>query len=237
MTAPFGVDTTALLASILPIFSVVVAQRGEDVLVRRPGQPDAAARGLVYRLEESGGAVDDPTVPVPLWEALLPAAVPVEEWPFFVVHGARILVPIGPSEDLAGQGVAWRVRLLELEGHWRTHALSFPTPGPVERDPKTGNRRPAPGPPVSAVARLLPTDDPRTIARVGADTTTAVLIGRWGELGAPARWPDGVKPGASSPLAVDGRPGTLTLAFSWPEPHGPSALVYGERFLATWRDA
>lgn len=116
----------------------------------------------------------------------------------------------------------------------RHDLLAFGVPGPLVTDPHTGNRLPGPGTTLTVPVRLEATADPQAREAVGADSATVVLFGRWGQAGEPLPWPGGVHWGSSSPLTLQGQPGTLTVRLAWPDADPVQSLIHGEPFLAIW---
>lgn len=109
-----------------------------------------------------------------------------------------------------------------------------PGEGTIE-DPDTGNQVAAPGEDLAVSARLSASADPRVRDMVGADTAEVVLLGRWGTLDDPRARPAGVRWGSSSPLMLDGQPGTLTVKLAYPDSDLAQEQQFGARFVAVWR--
>lgn len=154
---------------------------------------------------------------------------------FNLLKGGQIYIPTSPAVDIADQGVALMLVAQPLVERTRVESLTFTIPGVgTVRDAK-GNLVPAPGVPLTVPARLSATDDPRVRDMVGADSASAVLIGRWGTLSHPLLRPNGVRWGSASPLTLDGQAGTLTVKLAYPDADLAQEAQFGGRFVATWK--
>lgn len=227
---------TAEIQAAGPDILWVIDEAGQDVTIRRPGRADTLARAVLYQEDSQGeGRVSDPEFKVIGWQGVFKPDAPLT-LPFTVVDTqGRMFTPDGPPQNPGGQGVVLIVHLLPLAGRTRVEQLVFTLPGPLTRDPKTGNPVPTPGPKLPVPARLVASQDPRIRDMAGADAAEVVLIGRWGTLDAPQARPAGVRWGLSSPLVLDGQNGTLTLKLAYPDPDLAQETSYGGRFVAVWR--
>lgn len=227
---------TAAIQAAGPEIVWAIEEAGQDVTIRRPGQPDAQARALLYQEDSKGeGNASDPEFKVIGWQGLFKPDAPLTI-PFTVVDAAgRAFTPAAPPQDPGRQGVALIVHLLPLQERTRTEMLTFTLPGVSVRDPRTGNPVLARGTPFEVAARLVATDDPRIRDMVGADAAEVTLLGRWGTLDAPLPRPEGVKWGSTSPLILDGQRGVLTVKLAYPDTDLFQEQQFGARFLATWR--
>lgn len=232
-----GAITEEILAAG-PEILYAIEEAGQNVTIQRPGQPDTVARAVVYQLDDNSRTADlaSPEFKVIPWQGIFKPDAPLRTTPFTVITASGlVLTPDGPVQDPGDQGVALIAHLLPLEGRIRVESLTFIVPGAgLVKNPATGNDVPAPGTPLTVPVRLTATADPRIRDSVGADTAEVVLIGRWGSLLAPQGRPSGVAWGSSSPLTLDGQPGTLTLKLAYPDADLATETVYGARFLAVW---
>lgn len=182
-----------------------------------------------------GAAVSDPEVRSPVWFGLVDHLAPVKELGFTVVAAdGTLFTPDGPSENAGNADVAQILRLTPLADRTRVDQLTFQTAGTLIEDPSTGNLRSGPGMPFEVPVRLIASTDPRIRDAAGADDAEIVLIGRWGTLAAPTGRPAGVGWGRTSPLVLDGQPGTLTIKLAYPDSDLWREVQFGARFLAVW---
>lgn len=219
--------------------AALVSDQAQDVLIRRPGQPDVPQRALLlpWSDEGKGGAsIPAPEVRAVAWFALLAHTAPVATLGFSVVMpDGRVFTPDSPPENAGGVDIAWLLRLTPLAERTRVSTLTFTLPGQGWAKDAHGNDIPARGQSQQVSARLTATTDPRIRDSVGADSADLVLIGRWGTLEHPQGRPNGVHWGSTSPLELDGQPGTLTLKLAWPDSDLAAEQQFGSRFLAVWR--
>lgn len=202
-------------------------------------QADHAVRALIGQEEDrssAGPKIDEPGITSRTFTGLFPFTAPVGQVGFLVTDAAaRQLVPVAPPLNPFDLNFCWVVRLAPLAERTRVESLTFTIPGVgTVRDAK-GNPVPAPGVPLTIPARLSATDDPRVRDMVGADSASAVLIGRWGTLSHPLLRPGGVRWGSTSPLMLDGQAGTLTVKLAYPDLDLAQEAQFGSRFIATWR--
>lgn len=232
-----GTITQEILAAGPEILEVI-DEAGQNVTIQRPGHPDAVTRAVLFQLDDNSRAADlaAPEFKVIPWQGIFKPDAPLRDPPFTVVTASGLaLTPDGPVQDPGDQGVILIAHLLPLQGRTRVENLTFTVPGAgLVKHPATGNDMPAPGTPLTVLTRLTATADPRIRDTVGADAAEVVLIGRWGSLQAPQGRPAGVTWGSTSPLVLDGQPGTLTLKLAYPDADLATETVYGARFLATW---
>ncbi|WP_394649573.1 hypothetical protein [uncultured Deinococcus sp.] len=215
-----------------------IEEAGLDVIVRRPGHPDTVARAVLYQLDDKDatGKVGNPEVKLMAWAGIFKPDAPVRSLPFSVLDSqGRVFVPDSAVQDPVEMGVALIAHLLPLAERTRVSLLTFTLPGEGWQKDARGNDIPTPGTPHPVSARLTATTDPRIRDEVGADTADVVLIGRWGTLEHPLPRPAGVTWGSTSPLDLDGQPGTLTVTLAYPDPDLAQEAQFGSRFLATWR--
>jgi len=156
----------------------------------------------------------------------LAASIPWEDGVLFIEHYAQT----GDfTETAAG------VCRLVVPARIASYPLTFQTAGPLAAQPGTGNMLPTAGPPISVVARLEATTDPKVLDLVGADPVSAVLFGRWGAPGQPLHRTAGIHWGSTSPLTLQGVTGVLTVKTAFPDDDPVQTAIHGEPFLATWR--
>lgn len=221
--------------------AALMSDHAQTVQLRRPGQPDVQVRALLLPWSDEGRggtAVAGSEVRAVAWFGLLAHTAPVAELGFSLVTAAgRIFTPDSPPENFGNADVAWGLRLTPLAERTRVSLLTFTLPGQGWSQDSRGNRIPAPGTPHPVSARLTATTDPRIRDEVGADAADVVLIGRWGTLEHPLPRPAGVTWGSTSPLDLDGQPGTLTVTLAYPDPDLAQEAQFGSRFLATWRSS
>lgn len=236
---PVGSLTLELQALGRPEVALALDQAGQDVLICRPGAANVQVRAILYQLESRRAAGPSPGAPEyqnPVWQAVFDHLAPVREAGYTVVsQNGQVFVPEGAADDPAEQGVALIVRLLPLVERTRLFSLAFQTEPTLGTEPGTGNPVELPGVPLIILARLEASTDPRLRDTTGADQAEVVLIGRWGSFEEPLARPVGVRWGQTSPLVIDGQPGTLTVSLAWPDPDLASEQQFGARFLATWR--
>lgn len=84
---------------------------------------------------------------------------------------------------------------------------------------------------VDLVVQLEATTNGQIRDQVGADANTLALEGRCLD---PVRFPDGVKPGATASLAIEGTVGTLTILPWYAGQHTKVVDKLGQRFAAKW---
>lgn len=219
--------------------ALLESDHAQDGLIRRAGQPDVPIRVVLMPWSDEGkqGARPDaPEFRSVAWFGLFDHTAPVKEARFSVIaQDGTVFTPDSPAENAGNADVAWFLRLTPIAKRTRTETLVFTLPGQgTSVDPATGNPIPVPGTPLAVQARLVVSNDPKVIERVGADEATVVLIGRWGSLEGPLPRPEGVKWGSTSPLTLDGQRGTLTVKLAYPDADLWQEQQFGQRFLATW---
>lgn len=234
-----GALTLELQALARPEVQDILDSLGQDVTIRRPGQLDGSARAFLYQLEEKtprGVSVQQPEFRVTAWQGIFNHDAPILTPGYTVMDASnRVFLPEGDAEDPGDQGVALIVRLNPLVERTRLQPLTFTLPGPLIRDPKTGNMVSGPGQPLSVVARLTHSNDPHVVQLVGADSASTAIIGRWGTLEHPTLTPSGLSYGSQCPLTVDGQPGTLTIMLAWPDEDLKTEQQFGARWVGIWR--
>lgn len=211
----------------------------QDVTVRRFTGEEVQARALIGQEEDrtaDAPTVDEPGISSRSLSVVLQPHAPVQEVGFTVTTAAgQILVPVAVPQNPQNLNLFWVVRMAALAGRTRVEQLVFHVPGEgTVEDPDTGNQVPAPGENLQVPVRLHATTDPRVADMVGADTAEVVLVGRWGTLDAPQARPAGVRWGNSSPLTLDGQPGTLTVKLAYPDSDLAQEQQFGARFVAVW---
>ncbi|UQN10371.1 hypothetical protein [Deinococcus sp. QL22] len=210
----------------------------QTVTVTRFTGQSVQVRALIGQEEDGTTVAPDPDEPgfTSRSTTLVLAHTPLAQTPGFTVAaaGGRVFVPV--AEPLNPGGLDWVtvVRGAPLIERTRVDQLSFQTAGPLVADAR-GNQRPGPGVPINVAVRLTATTDPRIRETVGADAAEVALIGRWGSLTAPTARPPGVVWGSSSPLTLDGQPGTLTVQLAFPDADLWREAQFGGRFLSLWR--
>lgn len=232
--------TGSITAEILaagPDIAFVIEEAGQDVQVIRPGESPVPVRALLMQQDvKARDRVSDVQYRVSAWQGIFKPDAPVREPGFLVLDDqGRTFWPDAPTQDPGEQGVALIAPMLQLPERIRIDTLTFVTPGDLERDSRTGNMVPGASVSVTASARLTPASDPKVRDMVGADVAEVALIGRWGTLLDPKQRPPGVAWGSTSPLILDGQPGTLTIKLAYPDPDVLQERVLGQRFIASWR--
>lgn len=232
---------SAQLDQVGPIIADVLASDlAQPVTFQRFGQPSEQLRSVIGQEEDrstDAPDVHEPGISSRSFTALLPyhEAALTPGWTLTDATG-RIHVPVAPVLKPAGRNLFLVARVAPLVERTRVHDLAFEVPGQgLVRERGTGNRKPAPPAPLPVQARLTGSTDPRLRETVGADNADMVLIGRWGSLTAPTAQPDGIRWGTSSPLTLNGQPGTLTVQLAYPDEDLATEAQFGQRFLATWR--
>lgn len=233
--------TGSITAEILaagPDIHWAIRQAGQDLTILRPGQPAAQARAFLYPLDDKAAGQRDTQADfkVTAWQGIFLPDAPVRERGFVIQDAqGRLFWPDGDVQDVGEQGVALIAHLLPLPERTRTEYLTFQVAGPLVKDPRTGNLRPGAGQAVSVPVRLFASADPAIRDLVGADAASVAFVGRWGTLLDPQGKPAGVNWGLSSPLVVDGQPGTLTIKLAYPDADTVQEVVLGARFVALWK--
>lgn len=219
--------------------AVLASDHAQDVVVRRPGQPDVPVRALLLPWSDegrSGAVAAAPEVRSSAWFGLVDHLAPVAELGFSIATElGQLFTPDAPPENFGGADVGWGLRLTPLAERTRVSPLTFTVPGQGWRPDRHGNPVPAPGETLTVPARLTATRDPQVRDMVGADSAEVVLVGRWGSLDAPQGRPPGVAWGSTSPLSLDGQSGTLTVSLAYPDPDLWQEAQFGARFVAVWR--
>ncbi len=233
-------NTADLQALTRPEVTALLEDFGRDVLLVRPGAADVPLRAILMPWsDESKDGVNgaEPVVRSTAWFCLLDHTAPVHTLGFSVKDPAtnRVYIPDAPPEDVGNLQVAFVLRLHPLVERTRLYTLTFSVPGTGTTTLPNGNVQPAPGTNLQVPVRLEASTDPRIADNVGADNADVVLVGRWGTLEAPSLKPTGVRWGATSPLALDGQLGALTLQLAWPDTDLATEQQFGARFVATWR--
>lgn len=82
------------------------------------------------------------------------------------------------------------------------------------------------------ICTLRATSDPRVLQMLGADALSVGLRGRCVE---PMKLPEGLKPGATSPLTVNGTAGTFTLGPTWPSMLPEISDALGDQIIGSWQ--
>jgi hypothetical protein len=236
VTGPLTLELQGLMR---PEVQGILVELGQDVTIRRFGEADSTARAFLYQLEEKtprGVPVQQPEFHVTAWQGIFSHDAPIRSPGYTVMDASnRVFVPEADAEDPGDQGVALIVRLNPLVERTRLQPLTFTLPGPLIRQPETGNMIAGPGQPLSVVARLTHSNDPHVVQLVGADSASTAIIGRWGTLEHPTLTPSGLNYGSQCPLTVDGQVGTLTIMLAWPDEDLKTELQFGARWVGIWR--
>lgn len=116
---------------------------------------------------------------------------------------------------------------------FRTYELSFTKSTAGGGDPKTGNfGSGTSSTTIKLRCTLKASSDPRIVSLAGADGTVAALSGRCVD---PMSLPNGLRPGLTSPLIINGVTGVFTLGPTFPSAVAEVEEAIGQKIVGTWK--